>query len=52
MPRYSQYGRTDTVVGDEGDVSFLRLNTRLRPDQLQPGDVAGSVNGRMDVDGA
>ena len=52
MPRYSQYGATDTVVGDEGDVSFLRLNTRLRPDQLQPGDVAGSVNGRMDVDGA
>jgi len=52
MPRYSQYGATDTVVGDEGDVSFLRLNTRLRPDQLQPGDVASSINGRMDVDGA
>lgn len=52
MPRYSQYGSLDTQVGDEGDVAFLRLNTRLRPDQLQPGDVAGSVNGRMDVDGA
>ena len=35
----------------EGDVAFLRMNNRLRPTQLQPGEVQYSQNGRMDKDG-
>lgn len=38
--------------GDAGDVGFYRFNARLRPDQLQPGELAASVNGRMGFDGA
>jgi hypothetical protein len=37
---------------DEGDVAFTRVNARLRPDQLQPSEIAMSSNGRMDINGA
>lgn len=52
MPRYASYGRLDSQLVDDGDTAFVRLNQRLRPDQLKPGEVAVSQNGRMDVDGA
>jgi len=52
MPRYSNYGSLDNIMVDEGDVAFNRVNARLRPDQLQTGDVAYSSNGRMDIGGA
>lgn len=40
----------NTILTD-GDDRFWKMNTRLRPSQLQPGEVALSENGRMDVDG-
>lgn len=52
MAGYSKYGQFDTPIQTEGDAGFIRMNTRLRPDQLKPTDVAYSSNGRMDVDGA
>ena len=52
MPRYTTYGRLDSQQVDDGDTAFQRINSRLRPDQLKPGEVAASQNGRMDVDGA
>jgi hypothetical protein len=52
MARYPSYGPLDSPMADAGDVSFVRLNARLRPDQLQPGEVAVSENGRMDLNGS
>lgn len=52
MPRYDNFGALDSVFVDEADTYFQKVNARLRPDQLQPGELAESVNGRMDVDGA
>jgi hypothetical protein len=52
MPRYSNYGSLDNLMVDEGDVAFTRINARLRPDQLQPSEIAMSSNGRMDINGA
>ena len=52
MPRYSNYGSLDNAMVDEGDVTFSRVNARLRPEQLQPGEIAYSSNGRMDIGGA
>lgn len=52
MPRYASFGRLDSQLVDDGDTAFVRINQRLRPDQLKPGEVAVSQNGRMDVDGA
>jgi len=52
MPRYSLYGRLDSRQSDDGDTSFLRINQRLRPDQLKAGEVSISQNGRMDQNGS
>lgn len=52
MSNYEKYGSNDTPVSTDGDVIFLRVNNRLRPDQLKSGDIADGVNGRMDLDGA
>jgi hypothetical protein len=52
MARYFSYGKLDTNIVDDGDVGFARVNNRLRPDQLKGGEVAASLNGRMDLDGA
>lgn len=38
----------DDSLVEMGDRAFLRWNARLEPDQLQPGEVSVSVNGRMD----
>lgn len=52
MPRYDNFGALDAPYADETDTFFLKMNGRLRPDQLKPGELAMSINGRMDVDGA
>ena len=52
MATYATFGSLDTPIGDAGDSGFSRLNQRLRPDQLQPNEVAISENGRMGIDGA
>lgn len=52
MARYNSFGQNDTQFIDEVDVGFSRINARLRPDQLKSGELAVSVNGRMDIDGA
>jgi hypothetical protein len=52
MPRYETFGRLDTQMVSAGDTIFATMNNRLRPDQLQAGQVAYSQNGRMDIDGA
>jgi len=52
MPRYDSYEKRDTAIISAADSFFLGVNNRLRPDQLQPGILAYSQNGRMNVDGA
>jgi hypothetical protein len=52
MARYSKYGAIDTPIATDGDTAFLKVNSRLRPDQLKAAEVAYSSNGRMDVDGS
>ena len=51
MSRYRSYGKLDDQFVSEGDTFFQRMNSRLRPNQLQAGEVALSQNGRMDKDG-
>jgi len=52
VSRYrSRLGKLDDPLITEGDTTFLRMNARLRPNQLQPGEVALSQNGRMNKDG-
>jgi len=51
MSRYRSYGQLDDPFISEGDTFFTRMNARLRPSQLQAGEVALSQNGRMDKDG-
>lgn len=51
MSRYRSYGKLDDPFTSEGDTFFLRMNARLRPNQLKPGEVALSKNGRMNEDG-
>lgn len=51
MPNFNKYGSIDDVILQDGDRAFLRMNTRLRPNQLKPGEVALSENGRMETDG-
>lgn len=49
MPEYrSTGGLDDSPVGGMGDRAFLRFNARLEADQLQPGELSVSENGRMD----
>jgi hypothetical protein len=52
MPRYDNYGPRDSAVVSAQDTYFNGFNARLRPDELEPGILAYSQNGRMDVDGA
>ena len=51
MSRYRSYGKLDDPFVTEGDTFFLRMNARLRPNQLKPGEVTLSKNGRMNDDG-
>lgn len=51
MSRYRSYGKLDDPYASDGDTYFSRINARLRPSQLKPGEVQLSENGRMEVDG-
>lgn len=52
MPgRYRSYGREDDTMKEDLEVGFSGFNNRLRPDQLQPGVLAESLNGRLDLNG-
>jgi len=51
VSRYRSYGKLDDPFTSEGDTFFLRMNARLRPNQLKAGEVALSKNGRMNKDG-
>lgn len=51
MARYDNYGQTDDRIVEELDVGFVGFNNRLRPDQLSPGLLTVSDNGRMDING-
>lgn len=50
MARYGKTNSLDDPISQDGDTKFLRVNTRTRPSDLQPGDVTVSRNGRMDTD--
>lgn len=52
MPSYDSNGVLDSPVLTAGDAVFTGMNARLRPDQLPPGTVAYSQNGRMEVEGS
>tara|TARA_R100000388_G_scaffold94686_2_gene82800 strand:+ start:27754 stop:29880 length:2127 start_codon:yes stop_codon:yes gene_type:complete len=51
MPRYSGYGANDSKIVDEFDTGYFGFNNRFRPDQLKPGILSDSRNGRMDING-
>ena len=51
MTKYRTFGKLDDQFITEGDTFFTRMNARLRPNQLKPGEVALSKNGRMNEDG-
>jgi hypothetical protein len=51
MPRYSNFGPRDNQLTEDADIGFSRFGNRLRPDQLKAGELAMSINGRMNVDG-
>jgi len=51
MSRFSSYGQADSQMIDELDSGFFGFNNRFRPDQLKPGVLADSQNGRMDLNG-
>lgn len=50
MARFSAFGALDSPHVEEGDAAFVRMVSRLRPSQLQPGEVSDSRNGRMGTD--
>lgn len=47
MSRYRTYGATDDVPMTDGDVEFLRLNSRVQGHVLPPGTVSWSANMRL-----
>ena len=47
MARYDTYIRGDDRVQEELDFGFIGFNNRLRPDQLKPGILGDSQNGRL-----
>ena len=52
MPgRYRSYGREDDPMQEDLETGFSGFNNRVRPDQLNPGVLAESKNGRLDLNG-
>jgi hypothetical protein len=49
--RYRSYGREDDQMQEDLETGFSGFNNRVRPDQLQPGVLAESKNGRLDLNG-
>jgi hypothetical protein len=50
MARFKSYSNLDSPHATDGDMAFVRMVSRLNPEQLQQGDLAYSQNGRMDND--
>ena len=50
MARFKSYSELDSPHATDGDMAFVRMISRLNPEQLQQGDLAYSQNGRMDND--
>jgi hypothetical protein len=48
MPRYRSAGSLDDPSASDGDTGFVGINQREQPNQLQPGEVVLSKNGRID----
>lgn len=48
MAQFGRFGALDDPLAVSGDRAFLRINQRLEPWQLQPGEVTVSENARMD----
>ena len=49
MSQFAQSGRArDDAIGEDGDRGFIGINQRLQLNQLQPGEVRESLNGRME----
>jgi hypothetical protein len=48
MPRYRSAGGLDDSSASDGDSGFLGINQREQPNQLKPGEVVLSQNGRID----
>ena len=51
MARYDTYGQQDDRIAEEFDTGFVGFNNRLRPDQLNPGFLRESNNGRLGING-
>ena len=51
MPRYDTYTRFDDRKLEEQELGFKGFNDRLRPDQIGPGLLQKSENGRLDLNG-
>ena len=51
MARYDAYGAQDNRLAEDLDQGFIGFNNKLRPDQLRPGMLTESNNGRMDLNG-
>jgi len=51
MARYDTYGQNDDRMVEELDTGFIGFNNRLRPDQLSPGLLTSSSNGRLGING-
>jgi hypothetical protein len=48
MPRYRSAGGLDDSSASDGDSGFLGINQREQPNQLKPGEIVLSQNGRID----
>ena len=51
MSRYDTYARFDDRKLEEQEIGFKGFNDRLRPDQIGPGMLQKSENGRLDLNG-
>ena len=51
MARYDTYARFDDRKLEEQELGFKGFNDRLRPDQIGPGLLQKSENGRLDLNG-
>ena len=48
MSQYRSTGGMDDAIGEDGDSGFVGINQRNPLNQLQPGEVRESINGRME----
>jgi len=48
MSQFRSVGGLDDPISDDGDRGFMGVNQRMQLNQLQPGEVRESLNGRMD----